>query len=125
LVALKATQNQSEAKRKAILTAYGIGSTLGRILPFSRKHESEADKIGLELMAIAGYDVAVAPLLWERMKSASNGKTPPEILSTHPSNERRIENQFSIKKAKPDEFSYIGVLNLIHDFRGCTSRKRK
>jgi len=92
LVALKASQNQPEAKRKAILTAYSIGSTLGGILPFSRKHESEADKIGLELMAISGYDVAEAPLLWERMKSASNGKTPPEILSIHPSNERRIEN---------------------------------
>ena len=92
LVALKATEKQPEKTRKAVLTAYGIGSTVGAVLPFSRKHETEADKIGLELMILAGYNPEEAPKLWERMKAASKGNTPPEILSTHPSNQKRIEN---------------------------------
>ena len=79
--------------------AYGIGSSVGAVLPFSRKHESEADKIGLELMAIAGYDVKEAPKLWERMKADSGGKSQPNLLSTHPSNQRRIDE---LKRWIPD-----------------------
>jgi len=92
IVALKTTEKQPEKKRKAIMTAYGIGTTVVAVLPFSRKHETQADRIGLELMAIAGFNVAEAPKLWERMQAASQGKAPPEILSTHPSNQRRIQD---------------------------------
>ena len=99
IVAIKATEKQPEKKRSAILMAYGIGSSVGAVLPFSRKHESEADKIGLELMAIAGYDVTEAPKLWERMKAASGRKSQPELLSTHPSNQRRIDE---LKRWIPD-----------------------
>ncbi len=72
--------------------AYGIGSTVGVMLPFNRNHESEADKIGLTLMAIAGYDPIEAAELWKRMKANSGGQAPPEFLSTHPSSDTRINN---------------------------------
>ncbi len=73
-------------------SAYGIGSSVGVMLPFSRKHETEADRIGLTIMAIAGYEPAEAVELWKRMKANSGGDAPPEFLSTHPSNDSRIEN---------------------------------
>jgi predicted Zn-dependent protease len=79
--------------------AYGVGSNVLGMLPFSRSHETEADRIGLTLMAIAGYDPLVGARLWERMKAASDGKAPEEFLSTHPSNDTRIEN---IKKWAPE-----------------------
>ncbi|MEB8330399.1 M48 family metallopeptidase [Flavobacteriaceae bacterium KMM 6897] len=72
--------------------AYGIGTTVGGMLPFSRSHETEADKIGLQIMAIAGYNPREAAELWKRMKANSSGQAPPEFLSTHPSNDTRINN---------------------------------
>jgi predicted Zn-dependent protease len=71
------------------LQSYGIGGTLG-ILAFSRQHELEADKMGLIFMAMGGYDPRVAPAFWERM-AAGGGAAPPELLSTHPSDETRIQ----------------------------------
>ncbi|NEV93076.1 M48 family metallopeptidase [Psychroflexus sp. YR1-1] len=72
--------------------AYGIGSQVGVMLPFSRKHETEADRIGIKLMAIAGYNPEEASRLWRRMQESSGGAGPPTFLSTHPSNEERIQN---------------------------------
>ncbi len=82
---------QDQETRNVFNAAYGVGSTVGIMLPFSRSHEAEADRIGLQIMAIAGYDPGAAPELWKRMKANSNG-APPEILSTHPSNDTRIAN---------------------------------
>jgi len=72
-----------------ILQGAGAATSLG-ILAFSRKHESEADKLGLYFMAMAGYDPQVAPSFWERMSSQSGGEAPPEFMSTHPSHDTRI-----------------------------------
>jgi len=77
---------------ESVIQAYGLGAQLGVLLPFSRKHESEADKIGLILMAKAGYDPRGAIDFWKRMEENSKGKKPPELLSTHPGGERRIHD---------------------------------
>lgn len=93
-----ALSGKSEETRQIFNTAYGVGSTVGVMLPFSRSHESEADRIGLTLMAMAGYDPAAAADLWRRMKAESQG-APPEFLSTHPSSDTRIRN---IEKWAPE-----------------------
>ena len=89
--------------------AYGIGSQIGVMLPFSRSHETEADRIGLQIMAIAGYDPSEAAELWKRMKAQSGGQAPPEFLSTHPSNDTRISNLTAWAPAAKQEARKFGV----------------
>jgi predicted Zn-dependent protease len=106
-VALSVAVSQKSQQTQDIFnTAYGAGTTLGMLLPYSRLHESEADKMGLIFMAMAGYDPRSAPEFWARM-SKQGGTKPPEIISTHPSDENRIKalNAFmptAVKYYKPN-----------------------
>lgn len=98
-----ALANKPQETQNMFLTAFGLGAQLGVLLPFSRKHELEADKYGLIFAARAGYNPQEAIGLWERMEKASSGGRPPEFLSTHPSEGRRIEE---IKKLMPEALKY-------------------
>ena len=75
-----------------IMGAFGMGAQYGVLLPFSRAHETEADTIGLDLMARAGFDPEQSVALWQNMGAAAGGPAPPELTSTHPSNQTRIAN---------------------------------
>jgi len=100
---------QDEKYRNDFNQFYGVGSNVLGILPFSRKHESEADKIGLTLMAIAGYNPDEAAELWKRMKANSGGQAPPEFMSTHPSNDSRIANLTKLAPKAKEEAKKFGV----------------
>jgi predicted Zn-dependent protease len=75
-----------------LMGALGVGAQVGILLPFSRAQESEADLIGLDLMARAGFDPRESAELWKNMIQASGGKSPPQLLSTHPASRARIKN---------------------------------
>ena len=103
-----AVSNRPSETQQLAMAAYGAGSTIGVLLPFSRKHELEADRYGLIWMAMAGYNPHEAVGLWERMEKASNGQAPPEFLSTHPASGRRIDQ---LNKYMDEAMRYYKPMN--------------
>ena len=97
-----ALQNRPEDTQALWNTVFNVGTTVGVLLPFSRTQESEADQLGLVFMAMAGYDPNEALAFWQRMAAGSGG-APLEFLSTHPSDETRINN---LKKLIPEAMKY-------------------
>ena len=98
-----AVANKPAETQNLFLGAYGAGTQVGVLLPFSRSHELEADRYGLIWTAMAGYNPEEAVALWERMEKASQGQSPPEFLSTHPTEGRRIAE---LKKYMPEAMKY-------------------
>jgi len=78
--------------RDAVVGGLGVGAQYGVLLPFSRKHENEADTVGQRFMAQAGFNPAEAVRLWKKMEQLSKGQEPPQWMSTHPANSTRVEN---------------------------------
>src|SRR6266850_2848523 len=103
-VALSATvSGRSRTYLPAMMAALGAGATVGFVLPMSRAQESEADHIGLVLMALAGYDPREAIVVWERMHAASSGRRQAEWLSTHPADTTRLND---IRRWLPEAMKY-------------------
>jgi len=97
-----ALTSQPQMTQQMAMAAFGAGTSIGVLLPYSRLQESEADHIGLILMARAGYDPRTAISFWQRLNAAP-GSRPPELLSTHPAPETRIAN---IKALLPQAMTY-------------------
>ena len=103
-VALSAALAKSPAQTQSLfMTAYGVGAQVGVLLPFSRTQEKEADHLGLIFMAMGGYNPDEAVNFWQRMAAQKQGGAPPEFLSTHPSDQTRIE---AIKNLLPEARKY-------------------
>ncbi|WP_420148397.1 M48 family metallopeptidase [Spirosoma sp.] len=102
--AARSTGNQvNSILLQAVGAALPIGYQVGRALPHSRKQESEADHLGVIFMAMAGYNPQEAVTFWGRMAKAGGGQKPPEFLSTHPSDERRIKD---LQALMPEAMKY-------------------
>ncbi len=101
-----AMANKPAQTQNIFLQAFGVGATVGVILPFSRKHELEADRFGMRWAAMAGYNPREAINLWQRMEKMSDGNKPPEFISTHPAEGTRIEQ---LKKYLPEALKYYKV----------------
>ena len=99
----EALASKPEETRQLWMTAFGAGVQVGALLPFSRTQETEADHLGLVFMAMAGYDPQGAVGFWQRMAQQSGGNAPPEFLSTHPSDETRIDK---IRAELPEAMKY-------------------
>lgn len=99
----KAIEGKPEETQNLYMAAFGLGAQVGVLLPYSRKHESEADHLGLIFMAMAGYNPRESVDFWQRMADMKGGGAPPEFLSTHPSDQTRI-NQ--LKKLLPKALEY-------------------
>ena len=97
-----ALAQQPQQTQELFLMSYGIGSTVGAMLPWSRQQETEADQYGLIFAAMAGYDPREAIPFWERM-SAAGGESPPEFLSTHPSDNTRMRK---LKQFMPEALTF-------------------
>jgi predicted Zn-dependent protease len=97
-----ALKDKPQLTQDLFLTAYGVGSTIG-VLAYSRTQESEADHLGLIFMAMAGYNPGEAVDFWQRMADMNKGSKPPEFLSTHPSDQTRIDD---IKNWLPEAMKY-------------------
>jgi len=98
-----AMKDKPQMTQQIALSVFGASSQVALILPYSRKHEFEADKLGLIFMAMAGYDPNEAPKFWERMKALSGGNAPPQFLSTHPADAKRISE---LQAAIPEAMKY-------------------
>jgi len=98
-----AVADKPETTRQLWMTAFGLGASVGVILPYSRLHENEADRLGLIFMAMAGYDPHAAVEFWGRMAQQKKGGAPPEFLSTHPADKTRIQN---LKAKIPEAMTY-------------------
>jgi len=97
-----ALKNRPEKTRQIALTAFGAGAEIGVLLPYSRRQESEADHIGLILMARAGYDPRGAIPFWQRMMKEGHGQRPA-FLSDHPADAKRIKD---IENEMPEALKY-------------------
>ncbi len=87
-----ALETEPETTQQLWMAVYGLGAQYGLMLPYGRLHENEADHLGLIFMSMAGYDPNAAVAFWQRMAAKKGGQSPPEFLSTHPSDAKRIKN---------------------------------